>query len=85
MSTLAAAMTIGWLFVHPIQHLPDGARFWLMLPLAACVATVYRATRARDTRGMALRTVKTFISIVVGMSAIALAFYAVHMAVRAFF
>ncbi len=56
----------------------------MMLPLVACVALVYRATRARGVRDMPRATVVTFINTVVGMALIAVAFYLVHLAVRRF-
>ncbi len=72
---------LAWLFVNPVL-LPDGARLWMLLPLVACVATVYRATRVRTTADMPKATVYTFVNIVVGMGAIAAAFYGVHLVVR---
>lgn len=72
---------LGWLFVHPLR-LPPGTRLWMMLPLVACVATVYRATRARHVHDMPRATAITFVNIVVGMFAIAIAFYGVHMLAR---
>ena len=64
-------------FIHPLP-LPAGARLWMFLPLAACVAVVYRATRAVEVRELPRATLKTFINIVVGMVLIALAAYALH-------
>lgn len=83
--TTLLAMTVGWLFVHPIQELPGGARLWMLLPLVACVAMVYRGTRVRTARGMARSTLFTFVTIIAGMAAIAAAFYALHMIVRRYF
>jgi len=77
------AATLGWLFINPLD-LPDGARMWMLLPLVACVATVYRATRARHPREMPRATVITFVNIVVGMALIAAGFYGLHLAVRRF-
>lgn len=69
---------LAWIpFIHPMT-LPAGARLWLFLPLAACVALVYRATRAQDVKELPRATIKTFINIVVGMVLIALAAYAIH-------
>jgi hypothetical protein len=81
MTPLTHYLTLGWLFIHPLT-LPYGARLWMMLPLVACVALVYRATRARHAREMPRATVLTFTYTVVGMALIAVAFYVVHMAVR---
>jgi hypothetical protein len=77
-------VTLGWLFVSPLK-LPAGTRLWMMLPLVACVALVYRATRARDVRRMPRATVVTFVNIVVGMALVAVAFYLVHIGVKRFF
>jgi hypothetical protein len=81
MTPLMDALALGWLFVHPL-NLPYGARLWMMLPLVACVALVYRATRARHARELPRATLMTFTYTVVGMALIAAAFYAVHVAVR---
>ncbi len=69
---------LAWLFVHPLK-LPAGARFWMLLPLVACVATVYRTTRARTPRDLPKATAFTFVSIIAGMAAIAAGFYLVHL------
>ena len=83
MTPLTTDLALGWLFIHPLS-LPYGARLWMMLPLVACVALVYRATRARQVREMPRATAVTFIYTVVGMALIAVAFYLVHVAVRRF-
>lgn len=80
---LAAAGPLAWIFVHPVD-LPASARLWMALPLVACVAAVYRATRVRRVRDMPRGTVITFVNIVVGMAAVAAAFFVVHWAVRRF-
>jgi len=72
---------LSWLFLHPLK-LPAGMRLWMMLPLVACVALVYRVTRARDLHRMPRATAITFLNIVVGMALIAAAFYLVHMGVK---
>lgn len=75
------AALLAWIpFVHPLT-LPPGARLWMLLPLVACIAVVYRATRARTLGELPRATVITFINIVVGMWGIALAAYALHQAV----
>ncbi len=78
------AALLAWIpFIHPL-HLPEGARLWMFLPLAACVAVVYRATRARTARELPRATLKTFVNIVVGMCLIAIAAYAIHEGVLRF-
>lgn len=84
MSTALVPLGLGWLFVHPLS-LPPGARFWMMLPLVACVALVYRATRARTVRDLPKSTGLTFISIIAGMAAIAAGFYIVHLLAKRYF
>jgi len=80
----SAATLLAWIpFIHPLP-LPDGARLWMFLPLAACVAVVYRTTRARTARELPKATLRTFINIVVGMCLIAIAAYLVHAAVLRF-
>jgi len=80
----APPILLAWIpFVQPIP-LPSAARLWMFLPLAACVALVYRATRAYTARELPLATVRTFINIVVGMSLIAILAYAVDEGVRRF-
>ncbi len=83
MTTLDGMLTLAWPLLNPL-HLPAGARLWLMLPLVACVATVYRATRVRTPSNMLRATVITFVNIVVGMTLIAVAFYVAHLAARRF-
>jgi uncharacterized membrane protein YbjE (DUF340 family) len=75
---------LGLLFLHPLK-LPVGARLWMLLPLVLCVALVYRATRARDAQQLFKPTLLTFVNIIVGMAAIAVAFYFVHHAAIRFF
>jgi len=75
---------LGWIpFIHPAP-LPPGARLWMFLPLAACVATVYRVTRAKSARELPLATLKTFVTIVAGMCLIAIAAYVIHAGVLHF-
>jgi len=77
MNVLAAAL-LAWIpFVHPLQ-LPAGARLWMFLPLAACIAVVYRATRSRTARELPQATLRTFVTIVLGMCLIAVAAYVIH-------
>ncbi|MEW6252015.1 MAG: hypothetical protein AB1716_15345 [Planctomycetota bacterium] len=75
---------LAWLFLHPV-HLPQGSRLLMLLPLVACVATVYRATRARRPGDMPRATVVSFLTITIGMVLIAFGFYAVHMIVQRYF
>ena len=80
---MSGALLLASLFLVPLQ-IPTSARLWLFLPLALCIAAVYRATRARTAAELPRATVITFINIVVGMSLIAVAAYALHEAVLRF-
>ena len=75
--TWATLMPVGLLFLEPLK-LPAHGRLWMFLPLALCIAVVYRATRTREPRRMVRATLITFANIVVGMSLIAIAFYVAH-------
>lgn len=66
-------------FVNPIP-LPAGWRLWFFLPLAACVALVYRGTRARSARELPRGATIAFMNIVVGMVVIAIVAYVIHLA-----
>lgn len=75
-----SAALLGWVpFLNPVK-LPVGARLWMFLPLALCIALVYRATRARSLKKLVWGTLITFVNISIGMIAIALAFYLVNQA-----
>lgn len=78
-------MFLAWIpFVHPID-LPDASRLWLFIPLAAIIAVVYRATRAKNASELALPVLRTFVSIVLGMVGLALGAYVLHqIALRTF-
>jgi hypothetical protein len=75
----SALLILATIFVEPIA-LPSTWRFWMMFPLVACVALVYRATRARTAGELLWPTVVNFVQIIVGMALIAAAFYAAHWA-----
>lgn len=75
---------LGWTpFLHPIA-LPPGVRLWFLPPLLICVALVYRATRARTPRDVLRATPRTFVTILLGMAAIALGAFGIHLAVLYF-
>lgn len=76
---IESASLLATLFVEPIA-LPSTWRFWMMFPLVACVALVYRATRARTAGELLWPTVVNFFQIVIGMGLIAAAFYVAHWA-----
>lgn len=76
---IATTHLLATLFVEPIA-LPSTWRFWMMFPLVACVALVYRATRAQTAGELLWPAVVNFFQIVIGMGLIAAAFYAAHWA-----
>ena len=72
---------LAWVpFVHP-TGLPPELRLWFFLPLALCVALVYRVVRGIEGEPFVRRTAVTFANIVVGMVAIALAAWGLHQVV----
>lgn len=73
-------MLLAQLFIQPLK-LPPGTRLWMFLPLALCIALVYRVTRARAAAELPRPTAITFANIVVGMAAVAVGLYALHQAV----
>ena len=79
MNGWCASGTLAALFLHPLD-LPAGARLWMFLPLAVCIAAVYRGTRAHTVRELPRATAITLLHIVAGMVVIALVAYAVHAA-----
>ena len=71
-------LLLAWIpFVHPLG-IPPGTRLWFFLPLALCVALVYRVVRGIEGEPFFRRTAVTFANIVVGMVAIALGAWVVH-------
>lgn len=72
------------IFVHPLK-LPAGSRLWTFLPLALCIAAVYRATRAQTPAELPKATIISFVMITLAMSGIALGFYLLHQVVIAYF
>lgn len=75
---------LAWLFVQPLS-MPAALRFWMIVPLLACVAVVYRATRVMNVSGLKRRTLTNFLSVLVGMFLIAVGFFAAHqLAMRLF-
>ena len=73
----SSTLSLAALFVHPLK-LPPGGRLFLFFPLALCIAIVYRVTRAERAAELPWPTIKNFLAIVLGMWAIALAFFAAH-------
>lgn len=74
---VVTALPAATLFVEPLK-LPAGARLWMFLPLALCIAVVYQGTRAETAREIVWPATRTFINLVLGMTAIAVGFYIAH-------
>lgn len=70
--------TLAQLFIKPMKLSFPGGRLWMFLPLALCVAVVYRATRSRTPAELPRSTAFTFVNIVVGMALVAAGLYVVH-------
>lgn len=79
-----SSAVMAMLFVRPVE-LPPWMRLWMFLPLALCIAVVYRATRAHSAAELPRTAVVTFLNIVLGMIAIAITAYALHEFVLRFF
>lgn len=77
MSALPDLLAIGIPFIQPLPIAP-WMRLWMFLPLAFCVAVVYRATRAKESDRILRAAFFSFLNITIGMVAIALAAYLVH-------
>lgn len=77
MTALAGLLAIGIPFIQPLP-IAGWMRLWMFLPLAFCVAVVYRATRARETDRILRSAFFSFVNISVGMVLIALAAYGIH-------
>ena len=64
---------IATLFVHPV---PLGSNYiWLVVPLCAFVAVVYKAVRVRRLRQLPLEVLRLWAFMLVGLVALGTAFY----------
>lgn len=68
---------IAAIFTHPIT-LPAAAQLWLMLPLCAAVAVVYKAVRVRQVRRLHIDVLALMLYMVLGLAALGAALWAVH-------
>ncbi|MBL8878972.1 MAG: hypothetical protein JNG88_07610 [Phycisphaerales bacterium] len=81
---LGDSLPLGTLFIHPIK-LPHGARLWMLFPLVFCVAAVYRASRAQSPGEIVGPTLRTFVSILLGMFGIAIGLLIAHEIILRYF
>ena len=58
---------IATLFVNPLQ-IPSSLALWLVIPLCAAVAVVYKAMRVQDVRRLARETVGLFLYMMGGLA-----------------
>ena len=70
-------MTAWTLFSYPIQW-PSGLLLWLVLPLCASVAIVYKTVRTRSLRRLPLQVVAVFAYMVVGMAVLAVVLWLIQ-------
>jgi hypothetical protein len=66
----------GTLFYHPLT-VPTDLHLWLLLPLCAAVAIVYKAVRTQHVRRLALDSAVLLAYMVVGLLALGVALWAV--------
>lgn len=64
---------IAALFVHPVQMGQNA--LWLVLPLCAVVAVVYKAVRVQHVRQLPLQVLGLWAYILAGLTALSVAFY----------
>lgn len=70
----AALGMLATLFWHPIE-LPLRMRLLMFIPLAVCIAAVYRATRSKRVEDLPKTTLLAFLNITLGMGALAVGAY----------
>jgi len=68
---------IAKLFTHPII-LPFHTILWLVLPLCASVAVVYKTIRVNNIRRMPMEAGVLLVYMAVGLGALGLGLWAVH-------
>ena len=61
------------LFVHPVEMGQDS--LWLVLPLCAAVAVVYKTVRIRDLRRLPLQILSLWGYMILGLIALGVAFW----------
>ena len=65
------------LFYHPLQWSSDSL-LWMVLPLCASVAIVYKAIRTRDLRRLGLEVLGVIAFMVAGMVALAVVLWLIQ-------
>jgi hypothetical protein len=65
------------LFYHPVQWSSDSL-LWLVLPLSAALAIVYKTVRTRDLRRLPLEVLVLMVLLVVGMVALGVGLWLVQ-------
>ncbi len=64
---------IAAILLEPL-HL-DGGRLWLVLPLCASIAVVYKTTKVRELRDVPLAALLLFVTIIGGMAVVVASLY----------
>ncbi len=53
----------------------DGSRLWLVVPLCASIALVYKTTKVRELRDVPLAALLLFVTIIGGMAVVVTGLY----------
>ncbi len=67
-------MTLATLFVHPLI-IPWSLHLWLVLPLCAAVAVVYKTLRVQRIKSLPREVVVLWVYMLGGLSALAIALW----------
>ena len=66
------------IFLNPIPHLPQAAALWLVLPLCASVAVVYKAIRVPSIRDLPRAAAGLLLYMAGGLVVLGTALWALH-------
>ena len=66
------------IFLNPIPHLSQAAALWLVLPLCASVAVVYKAIRVPNLRDLPREVAGLILYMAVGLAVGGAALWAIH-------
>ena len=66
------------IFFNPIPHMPQTAALWLVIPLCASVAIVYKALRVPDIRQLPRAAGGLLLYMIGGLALLGAALWALH-------
>jgi len=69
-------MILATLFLNPL-HIPASAALWLVIPLCASVAILYKAIRVHDVRRLPWEAAKLILYMVSGLVALGAGLWAI--------